>query len=83
MQSTESIMGFIFGLIAVLVIFVVIRKVTGTTSRQDYDERQELIRGRGYKYAVITLMVLLLAHVILVELVPHLPVKLYGIMVIY
>lgn len=56
--------GFAVGLIGVLVVFFIIWKVKGSISKGYYDERQELIRGRGYKYAFFTVMGLLAAYLV-------------------
>ncbi len=45
-----------------IVIILIIRKVNGGVTKGKYDERQELIRGRGYKYACFTLLALLLIY---------------------
>ena len=52
MASTEYILGFAAGLVAILIVFAVIRKATGgKTLKGEYDERQQLIRLKGYMYA--------------------------------
>ena len=67
--------GFAVGLIGVLVVFFIIWKVKGNVSKGHYDERQELLRGRGYKYAFFTVMGLLSAYLVadgmgLMEILP-------------
>ncbi len=46
--------GILLGLILVAIIITVKKKKRG---KSEYDERQELIRGRGYKIAYFTLMI--------------------------
>ena len=49
--------GFIAGLIVLLGIVVICAIIKKSSLKGEYDERQELIRGRGYKYALLTVMV--------------------------
>lgn len=62
-QSIEFILGFITGLAIVFVVSFVLIIVILKTSKKDgsikckYDERQDLVRGRGFKYAFFTLLI--------------------------
>jgi hypothetical protein len=49
--------GFIAGLVVLLGIVVICAIIKKSSLKGEYDERQELIRGRGYKYALLTVMV--------------------------
>lgn len=51
MNGKVYVLGFICGLILVAVITIAIRLFARKKSCSDYDERQEAIRGRGFKYA--------------------------------
>lgn len=60
MNSKYYIYGFLCGII-VVVLFVIIRALLqkhkgGACCPQQYDERQQAIQGRGYKYAYSTLL---------------------------
>lgn len=59
--------GFVVGLLLVAVIcFLFGRKFYTDGSRKPkFDERQELVRGRGYKYAFFTLLVYHLLYALL------------------
>lgn len=50
MNGKVYVLGFICGLILVAVIIIAIRLFSKKKSCSDYDERQEAIRGRGFKY---------------------------------
>lgn len=62
-QSAEFVIGFIIGLTLVFaitaLITILIMKLTKTDGavKCKYDERQELVRGRGFKYAFFTIMI--------------------------
>ena len=76
MANREYIMGVIVGILLVFVIFAIIWKVSGSKSlKGDYDERQMLIRGIGYKYAFLTNLILLAVYVLSSALFPDLPVN--------
>jgi len=59
----EYITGFIVGLLIVAVISVIFILVFLKATKTDgsikckYDERQELVRGRGFKYAFFTMLI--------------------------
>lgn len=59
MNSKEYILGFVVGLISVLVVVAVIviaiRKLTGAKQCK-YDERQKLAQGKAYKIAYAVLL---------------------------
>lgn len=63
-HSFAWIAGFVVGLLLVAVVmFIFNRKAhTDGARKPKFDERQELIRGRGYKYAFFTLLVYLVAY---------------------
>ena len=58
-MNNEYAMGLAFGIFTGLIIFIVIWKFSRRKLKGSFDERQELVRGRGYKYACFTLLVLL------------------------
>ena len=60
MKSTAYIVGFICGLAIVLVFGIVLRIINKKKSDCEYDERQEAIRGTGFKYAYFTAMIVLI-----------------------
>ena len=55
-MSKEYSMGLAFGILAGLIIFALIWKFRKKSMKGTFDERQELVRGRGYKYACFTLL---------------------------
>lgn len=63
-HSYAWIAGFVVGLLLVAVVGVVFARFAHTDGKRKpkFDERQELIRGRGYKYAFFTLLVYLVAY---------------------
>ena len=59
----------IVGILLVFVIFAIVWKVSGSKSlKGDYDERQMLIRGIGYKYAFFTNLILLAIYTFMIYL---------------
>lgn len=56
---------WLIGLAAGLLVGVIFLKLLNKNKKikTDYDERQELIRGKGYKYAMFTTWVLLFAYI--------------------
>ena len=56
MKSAEYATGMAVGIIAALALFFIIWKFNKTKLKGQFDERQELVRGRGYKYACFTLL---------------------------
>ena len=66
-HSFAWLAGFVVGLLLVAVLcFLFGRKFYTDGSRKPrYDERQELVRGRGYKYAFFTLLVYQLLYAVL------------------
>ena len=63
------IAGFVVGLLLVAVVmFIFNRKAhTDGARKPRFDERQELVRGRGYKYAFFTLMVSMILSAVVKE----------------
>lgn len=55
-MTTSYAAGLAVGIAAALVIFFVIWKFSKKHMKGQFDERQELVRGRGYKYASFTLL---------------------------
>lgn len=53
------IAGMTAGLIVGLIVIVILLKVTKTDGRMkcEYDERQSVIRGKGYKYGFLTFII--------------------------
>ena len=58
-MSTSYAAGLAFGIVTALIIFGLIWKFSKKSMKGTFDERQELVRGRGYKYACFTLLGLL------------------------
>ena len=56
MISKEYAAGFAVAILTALVIFVIIWKFGKQSMKGKFDERQELVRGRGYKYACFTIL---------------------------
>ena len=50
------ITGLVVGLVAIVIV-AVISKIKNKEIKCKYDERQELVRGKGFKYAFFTLLV--------------------------
>ena len=65
MKSPEYTMGLAVGIIVALAIFFIIWKFKKNHMKGQFDERQELVRGRGYKYATFTLLVLMTIDLLL------------------
>ena len=59
MKSPEYALGLTVGIICALIILVIVWKINKKSMKGKFDERQELVRGRGYKYACFTLLILL------------------------
>ncbi|MBQ3291844.1 MAG: hypothetical protein IJH43_05675 [Mogibacterium sp.] len=59
MNSKDYAMGLAFGIVTALIIFALIWKFSKKGLKGTFDERQELVRGRGYKYATFTMLILL------------------------
>ncbi len=59
MRSTEYALGLTAGIICALVILAIVWKINKKSMKGKFDERQELVRGRGYKHACFTLLILL------------------------
>ena len=55
-MSREYVMGLAFGILTALIIFLIVWKFNKKKMKGQFDERQELVRGRGYKYACFTLL---------------------------
>ena len=64
-MSTSYATGLAFGIVAALILFVIIWKFNKKTMKGRFDERQELVRGRGYKYACFTLLGLILVYLLI------------------
>lgn len=54
MNNSAYILGFLCGLAIVLMISVILRIRLRNKQGYEYDERQEAIRGTGFKYAYFT-----------------------------
>lgn len=64
-MSNSYATGLAFGILTALIIFALIWKFKKKTVNGTFDERQELVRGRGYKYACFTLLILLVIDLLL------------------
>ena len=58
-MSTNYATGLAVGIMSALIIFALIWKFSKKNLKGTFDERQELVRGRGYKYACFTMLGLL------------------------
>ena len=58
-MSTSYAAGLAFGIVTALIIFALIWKFSKKSMKGTFDERQELVRGRGYRYACFTMLGLL------------------------
>lgn len=58
-MSKEYLLGIFFGVAVGLILVVLLLRWTKKdgASKCKFDERQELVRGRGFKYAFFTLMI--------------------------
>lgn len=78
-MNIEYLLGFVSSIIVMAIILLVIRKKSrGTCS---YDERQELIRGRGFRYGFFVMAFLMVAGVILDQGMGGLPIELSLLMI--
>lgn len=64
-MSTSYATGLAFGIVTALIIFAVVWKFSKKSMKGTFDERQELVRGRGYKYASFTMLALLVLDLLL------------------
>lgn len=75
MMNSEYVWGFLVGAALVLILFAVVWKVSGSKSMKgDFDERQMLIRGIGYKYGFFTSLIMMAAYLFLSIFFDDLPV---------
>ena len=58
-MSTSYAAGLAFGIVTALIIFALVWKFSRKSMKGTFDERQELVRGRGYRYACFTMLGLL------------------------
>lgn len=64
-MSTSYAAGLAFGIVTALVFFIIIWKfIKKNNMKGKFDERQELVRGRGYKYSAFTLIIMLTVDLI-------------------
>ena len=64
-MSTNYAMGLAFGIVTALIIFAIVWKFSKKSIKGTFDERQELVRGRGYKYASFTMLGLLVIDLLI------------------
>ena len=64
-MNSDYAAGLAVGIIAAIVFFGIIWKFNKNKMKGKFDERQELVRGRGYKYACFTLLGLLTLDLLL------------------
>ncbi len=64
-MSTSYATGLVFGIVTALIVFALIWKFSKKTMKGTFDERQELVRGRGYKYACFTFLGLLVLDLLI------------------
>lgn len=58
-MTTSYGAGLAFGIVTALIIFGIVWKFIKKSMKGTFDERQELVRGKGYKYACFTMLGLL------------------------
>ena len=75
-MTTTFLIGVIAGLITVAVIYKLAAKFTGASAfcKDNFDERQLLVRGNAYRYAFYTILILMAAWMILGEFISTLPI---------
>ena len=64
-MSTSYGAGLALGIATALIIFFIIKKFLKKSVKGSFDERQELVRGRGYKYACFTMLGMLTLDLLL------------------
>ena len=64
-MSTSYATGLAVGIVTALIIFALIWKFSKKSMKGTFDERQELVRGRGYKYACFTMLGLMVLDLLL------------------
>ena len=57
MKDVFAVVGFLAVIVVIYVLIRVSRKKGNISAKGEYDERQELIRGRGYKLGCILYMI--------------------------
>ncbi len=67
-MSTSYAAGLAFGIVTALIIFALIWKFSKKSMKGTFDERQELVRGRGYRYACFTMLGLLVLDLMIESL---------------
>jgi quinol-cytochrome oxidoreductase complex cytochrome b subunit len=67
-MSTSYGAGLAFGIVTALIIFALVWKFSKRSMKGTFDERQELVRGRGYKYACFTMLGLLVLNLLIESL---------------
>ena len=60
--------GLAVGIVTALIILIVVWKFNKKAMKGKFDERQELVRGRGYKYACFTMLGLLVLDLLIESL---------------
>ena len=67
-MSTSYGAGLAFGIVTALIVFALVWKFSRKSLKGTFDERQELVRGRGYKYACFTMLGLLVLDLLIESL---------------
>lgn len=80
----ERMIGIAAGVLAGILLTCILLKLTKNNGRMkcEYDERQELVRGRGYKYGFFTQLFYMALYAVLTLSEAPLPVDNYTIMLI-
>ena len=65
MKSTGYAAGLAVEIIVALILFLIVWRFNKKKLKGQFDERQELVRGRGYKYASFTLLSLVTLDLLL------------------
>lgn len=72
-EENANLIGFITGFLIVMIISYFIKKKMRKKDVCDYDERQHIVRGIGYKYGFFSMMIVLLVYLVLKRIF-HLPI---------
>ena len=73
------LVGVIVGLVIVAIIFMYNKKTTGTVNGGDFDERQQLLRGKAFQKGFFTMMIFSAAYWALVQLILRRPLMEDGV----
>lgn len=64
MINTAYAAGLAFGILTAVIILLIFRKFNKNKLKGTFDERQELVKGRGYKYSTFTFLIMLTLYLL-------------------